>query len=310
MTKVIRHPDFQEDLVLGIGSLKIRWMIGPRHDRLFARNVLLPWAMPEARVLSADTNADVTVGLFLDCAPPERTAEFYDTPGLRFILYGEPEIRTPVGNGIYGFFQGPQATDDPDWTRYCPLLLAWTPPMTVKKTKPLSAIEGNKRPWRLKAALKLGKKAGFLDGFGSGFNKPLGGYHGPADSPLVFEKFQGLADYAFHFAQERVALDDYLTEKFFDPILCECVPIYSGCPNVLDYVVPECFVPLEEAHRVDWRNWQAEYARRQRFVQYQKEQVRKTFNFLSYFARLAETPELLSNRRPITLHTQLAAATN
>jgi len=301
MAKVVRHPDFQEDLVLAFGNLKIRWIIGPRHDRLFGRRILLPWALPEARLLSPDTETDVTVGVFLDVARHERTREFYESTGLRFMLLGEPELRAPVGDGVYGFFQGPLASDDPRWVRYCPLLLTWAPPLSAAKTKPLSAIESRKRHWRVKAAKRLGKRAGFLDGFGSGFGKPLGGYHAATEHAAVFQKYQGLAEYAFHFAHERLSLLDYLSEKFFDPIVCECVPIYAGCTNILDYAVPECFIRLDEADRIDWRNWQAEYARRRRYVRHQKELFRTTFNFLSYFVRLAKSPELLANRRPLSL---------
>ncbi len=301
MAKVARHPDFQEDLVLAIGKLKIRWIIGLPHDRLFARRVLLPWALPAARLLSPETDTDVTVGVDLNFTDWRRTQEFYESPGLHFIHLGEPELRAPVGDGVYGFFQSPRGTDDPRWARYGPLLIAWAPPSTPAKTKPLSAIEGTKRPWRVKAAKKLGKVAGFLDGYGEGFGKPLSGYHAPGRQLVSFDKQLGLVDYAFHFAHERLQLLDYLTEKFFDPILCECVPVYAGCPNVLDYAVPECFIPLAEADRVDWRNWRVEYARRQRFVQQQKELIRTRFNVLSYFSRLAQSPELLAERRPLSL---------
>jgi Glycosyltransferase family 10 (fucosyltransferase) C-term len=301
MARIIRHPEAQEDLVLALGSLKIRWIIGPKHDRMFARQILLPWALPAARLLSPEAETDVTVGIFLDGGDEARVREFYDTPGLRFTLTGEPELRAPVGDGVYGFFQDPQLSDDPRWVRYSPVLLTWTSPLSAAKTKPLSAIEGSKRAWRVKTAKKLGKRVGYLDGFGSGFRRPLGGYHQAMNHPLLYEKHLGLADYAFHFAQERLSLPDYLTEKFFDPILCECVPVYAGCTNMDHYAVPECFIPHSEVRGVNWRNWQAEHARRLRYVRHQKELIRTTFNFLSYFSRLAISPELLDDCRPLSL---------
>src|SRR5579871_564765 len=105
MAKVVRHPDFQEDLVLSIGTLKIRWMIGLPHDRLYARHVLLPWALREARRLPPDVDTDVTVGVDLHFTDWRRTQEFYECPGLRFMHCGEPELRAPVGDNVYGFFQ-------------------------------------------------------------------------------------------------------------------------------------------------------------------------------------------------------------
>jgi hypothetical protein len=36
-----------------------------------------------------------------------------------------------------------------------------------------------------------------------------------------------------------------ITEKLWDPILCECLCFYYGCPNVNDYVDPNAFVLLD-----------------------------------------------------------------
>lgn len=294
--------DNRDDLVIAVGKLRYRWIIGPAHDRAFAKKVLLPWALPDARLLRPESEADVIVGVYLRYARVDQIRAFYESRGVRFVLCGDPKDRNPVGNGVYGFFQGPKPGDDPQWARYCPVMCIWAPPMNSAKTKPLSAIEGKKRPWRIAAAKELGRKVGAFDGFGAGFGRPLGGYHVATKSPNVFEKYLGLTEYGFHFAQERVAVPDYLTEKFADPILCECVPVYSGCPNILDYAVPESFVRCDEAERIDWKNWRFEYGRRRRFVQYQKHLIRTTFNYLSYFVRIAESPELLDKKRPLTLN--------
>ena len=54
---------------------------------------MLPWALPAARLLSPETDTDVTVGVDLNFTDWRRTQEFYESPGLHFIHLGEPELR-------------------------------------------------------------------------------------------------------------------------------------------------------------------------------------------------------------------------
>jgi len=49
-------------------------------------------------------------------------------------------------------------------------------------------------------------------------------------------------------ACENNAEINYATEKIWEPLLCECLPFYWGCPNLEDYIDPRAFVrlPLED----------------------------------------------------------------
>ena len=38
---------------------------------------------------------------------------------------------------------------------------------------------------------------------------------------------------------------NYITEKLWEPILCECLTFYYGCPNVSDYIDPNAYVQLD-----------------------------------------------------------------
>lgn len=51
------------------------------------------------------------------------------------------------------------------------------------------------------------------------------------------------ADYKFTLAFENAARPDYVSEKFFDPLVAGSVPVYLGAPNV-DYFAPgdHCFI--------------------------------------------------------------------
>jgi hypothetical protein len=45
-------------------------------------------------------------------------------------------------------------------------------------------------------------------------------------------KLEVLAGYMFTLAFENASGDDYVTEKFFDPLVVGSVPVYLGAPNV------------------------------------------------------------------------------
>lgn len=291
----------QHDLVLRIGSRVIRWIIGTQHDRLFTEQVLLPWALPEAVKLDAGHRADFTVGVYL-CSPSD-VERVLDGPGIGFLVAGEPEARYPTGTNSYVFVQDERIGDD-DHVRYAPMLCIWSPPVdSPPKTKGCSVIESKKRPERFARVCELSAVIGAVEGFGDAFGRPLPGYHCTAPTPTVFSKHLGLQGFAFNIAIERAAKSDYVTEKFNDPILCEAIPIYGGCPNILDYALEDSFVPLEDVDRVDWRNWRAEYGARRSAVVAQKELVRRYFNILGYFTHLTARLDLLDRKRPITLAT-------
>lgn len=52
-----------------------------------------------------------------------------------------------------------------------------------------------------------------------------------------------LAAYKFNCAFENAITEDYVTEKFYDPLYAGCVPVYRGAPNV-DRFAPgdECYI--------------------------------------------------------------------
>ena len=66
-------------------------------------------------------------------------------------------------------------------------------------------------------------------------------YIGPL---LNDDKLNGLAPYKYSFAAENNSENNYATEKIWEPILCECLCFYCGCPNLEDYIDPKAFVRL------------------------------------------------------------------
>lgn len=58
-------------------------------------------------------------------------------------------------------------------------------------------------------------------------------------------KFDALKDYRFSICCENSSEKNYISEKFFDCILTNTVPIYYGCKNV-DNLLPEnCFIHMD-----------------------------------------------------------------
>jgi hypothetical protein len=60
-----------------------------------------------------------------------------------------------------------------------------------------------------------------------------------------YRKEAGLDPYRYSLAVEAVCERNYATEKLFDCLLCETLPFYWGCPNLEDWLEPECFIRLD-----------------------------------------------------------------
>ena len=61
-------------------------------------------------------------------------------------------------------------------------------------------------------------------------------------------KFNVFANYKYSFSAENNWEENYATEKIWEPILCESLCFYWGCPNLEDYLHPMAFVRLPIEH--------------------------------------------------------------
>lgn len=50
-------------------------------------------------------------------------------------------------------------------------------------------------------------------------------------TPNVYTKYIGVDPYRFSIAIENTSISNYITEKFFDPLFFNCIPVYYGMPN-------------------------------------------------------------------------------
>jgi len=59
------------------------------------------------------------------------------------------------------------------------------------------------------------------------------------------EKYKGMVPFKYYLMVENNFEEGYITEKLWEPMLCECLVFYYGCPNVCEYVDSESFVMLD-----------------------------------------------------------------
>lgn len=68
-------------------------------------------------------------------------------------------------------------------------------------------------------------------------------YRGPMNQYV--DKSKGYTPYKYYFMVENNYEENFITEKIWEPILCETLVFYYGCPNVCDYIDPEAYVQLD-----------------------------------------------------------------
>ena len=66
-------------------------------------------------------------------------------------------------------------------------------------------------------------------------------YKGPVPDKIETIKYS-----KFNLAFENERFEDYVTEKIFDAMAAGSVPVYSGAPNITDYVPKECFIDYHQ----------------------------------------------------------------
>jgi len=67
----------------------------------------------------------------------------------------------------------------------------------------------------------------------------------------IWNKHLGLNDYRFSVALENTVQKNYISEKFWDVVLTNGVPVYYGCNNILDYIDNDYFIYLNNLSEGD-----------------------------------------------------------
>ena len=90
-----------------------------------------------------------------------------------------------------------------------------------------------------------------IDVYGYSNDHRLSNYKG---SLPTNKKELGIEPYKYYFICENNSEYNYMTEKIWEPLLCESLCFYWGCPNLSDYIDPRAYVSLnmdnfEEAYQ-------------------------------------------------------------
>jgi len=62
----------------------------------------------------------------------------------------------------------------------------------------------------------------------------------------VWNKHVGLDDYKFSVACENTIQKNYISEKFWDAVLTNTIPIYLGCSNINELIPDNCYISLND----------------------------------------------------------------
>ncbi len=117
------------------------------------------------------------------------------------------------------------------------------------KSKNISCVVSSKHSHRANYVKSLFKGESPIDLFGRGHQSNY--YGSNYKGQLNYDgkcKLRGLLDYKYSIVLENSQQKNYWTEKLADAYLSWCVPLYWGCPNMVDYF------PKESYHLLDIRN--------------------------------------------------------
>ena len=109
-------------------------------------------------------------------------------------------------------------------------------------------------------------------------------WYGKGVKPLA-RKEDALTPYKYHVAIENHIAPHHWTEKFSDPILCECLPFYAGDPAITEVFPVDCFIPIpiddpaEAVRIVKEAIANGEYEKRREVIFEAKRLILKKYNF-------------------------------
>tara|TARA_R110000803_G_scaffold51068_1_gene105744 strand:+ start:2121 stop:3029 length:909 start_codon:yes stop_codon:yes gene_type:complete len=116
------------------------------------------------------------------------------------------------------------------------------------KNKNLSVVQSNNIPNYSKGTI-YSERCDLVNGVkDSSLEIEIYGNYHDTDNPKSFgncwNKKIGLNDYRFSISIENTVLNNYFTEKFYDCILCDTIPVYYGAPNIDNYIDSSSFLQL------------------------------------------------------------------
>ena len=120
--------------------------------------------------------------------------------------------------------------------------------MNIEKTKGLSTICSSKyfdegHILRIDLLKQLDQQIE-IDVYNQDNHHQFKQWKGPV-TPYV-DKSKGMLPYRYYVMMENNFEHNFITEKLWEPILCETLCFYYGCPNVEDHIDPRAYVLLDK----------------------------------------------------------------
>ena len=106
-----------------------------------------------------------------------------------------------------------------------------------------------------------------------------------------------LTQYKYYFMCENSEQWDYATEKIWEPIICECLCFYWGCPNLSEYIDSRAYVALDlndmerskciikKAIEEDW------WSQRLPFIRVEKQKILTNLGFFPALKNIIESKQ-------------------
>jgi len=128
-----------------------------------------------------------------------------------------------------------------------------------------------------------------LDIYNSNNNLNFKSYRGPHPPN---NKDHGILPYKYYFMAENNVEHNFMTEKIWEPLICECLCFYWGCPNLSDYIDPRSYIVL------DLDDYEASYnivleailnnewSKRLEYIRREKQKVLNYYNFFPTLERV------------------------
>lgn len=112
------------------------------------------------------------------------------------------------------------------------------------------------------------------------------------------DKGKGILPYKYYFMCENNSEKNFITEKLWEPILCETLCFYWGCPNVSDHIDPLAYVPLdmddfEGSYRTIVEAIQSDlWSKRLPILQAEKKKILNNYSFFPLLESILQTNEI------------------
>lgn len=128
-----------------------------------------------------------------------------------------------------------------------------------------------------------------LDIYNHDNNRNFKSYRGPHPPG---NKDYGIMPYKYYFMAENNVEHNFVTEKLWEPLICECLCFYWGCPNVKEYIDDRAFIELdfddfEKSFQIV-RNaiLNDEWSKRLEYIRREKQKVLNYYNFFPTLERI------------------------